>query len=95
MEVAKLLDRLEEQILETQKDIAKVNYEATEDDYEIVDGERVYTTEFLDSMPSNYATLLGRFGTLMEVKTQVEESVSKEFTEVFKVFNNSRMTKEL
>ena len=36
-------------------------------DYEILNGEKVWKEEYLEEMPSDFATMLGRFGTLQEI----------------------------
>ena len=48
-------------------------YPYSESDYEIVDGEKIYTAEYLKSMPSGCAYCLGRYETLTHIRDRLEE----------------------
>jgi hypothetical protein len=67
------LDQIESEIEHLEYQLYVHPFAATEDDYEIVDGEKIYTAAFLGSMPASYHSMLIRFGTLMEVKERLEE----------------------
>ena len=67
------LDQIEREIEHLEYQLYVHPFAATEDDYEIVDGEKIYTAAFLESMPASYHSMLIRFGTLMEVKERLEE----------------------
>ena len=67
------LDQIEREIEHLEYQLYVHPFAATEDDYEIVDGEKIYTAAFLGSMPASYHSMLIRFGTLMEVKERLEE----------------------
>ena len=49
-----------------------------ENDYNIVDGEKVYTSEYLDNVSIRYNTMLTRWGTLWELKKQLEKCLALE-----------------
>lgn len=72
MNFAQLITRIDEDISQMEIQLYHHPYQAMEDDYEIIDGEKVYSQEFLSNMPPEYATMLARFGTLMEIKSYIE-----------------------
>ena len=71
--IRRFLDQVEREIEYLEYQLNVHPFAETEDDYEIVDGEKIYTAAFLESMPASYDSMLIRFGTLMEVKERLEE----------------------
>ena len=71
--IRRFLDQIEMEIEHLEYQLYVHPFAATEDDYEIVDGEKIYTAAFLESMPASYHSMLIRFGTLMEVKERLKE----------------------
>jgi len=71
--ICRFLDQIKREIEHLEYQLNAPPFAATEDDYEIVDGEKIYTAAFLGSMPASYHSMLIRFGTLMEVKERLEE----------------------
>ena len=55
-----------------------------ESDYYIVDGEKVYTSEWFDNVSIRYNTMLTRWGTLMGIKEQLEKCLALESQRNFK-----------
>ena len=88
-----ILNTIADEITYLEAQLYVHHYSATEEDYEIKDGEKVYTEEFLSEMPSDYATMLGRYGTLVEIKNLIQNSHAQETHEDFSLFpseNNPR-----
>ena len=76
MDIKTHLDELENEIVTAQYLIEKHDYAAQESDYEIVNEQKTYKQEYMNNMPYDYATLLGRFGTLIEVKEKLEDTLN-------------------
>lgn len=68
-----IIDHIQDQITDLEVKLYHHPYRAGESDYQMIDGEQVWTEEFLNNMPSDYATMLGRFGTLNEIKVLLDE----------------------
>ena len=54
-------------------------YPYSESDYEVVDGSKIFTAEYLNNMPSGLAYRLARYETLLEIKDRLEESLKSAF----------------
>ena len=74
MKVPDIINGMNVELQELEESLYNHPYQALEADYEIVDGQKVYTKEFLDNMPIEYNTMLTRFGTLLELKERLQES---------------------
>ena len=49
-----------------------------ENDYNIVDGEKMYTKEYFENVSLEYDAFLTKFGTLWEIKEQLEKCLALE-----------------
>jgi hypothetical protein len=59
---------LEKMLVQTEQGMASVNYQCTEEDLTINEnGEKSYTQEYLDNMPTELALGVGRHSALLDV----------------------------
>tara|TARA_Y100001973_G_C5200244_1_gene337100 strand:- start:377 stop:697 length:321 start_codon:yes stop_codon:yes gene_type:complete len=74
MRIPEIINQMELELQDLEESLYSHPYAASPSDYEIVNGEQIYTDEYMENMPIEYNTMLTRFGTLFELKQQLEES---------------------
>ena len=73
----KLRDELLDQLYEVECLMEKSGYNPTEKDVRIKNGITTYKKKYLDNMPSEYSTLLGRHSALLDT-IQILENIEEE-----------------
>jgi len=78
----KLKDKLLDLLWETEAILNGSGYMATDDDWELVEGKKTYSKAYLDKLPSEFSTMLGRHSAIMDLLDLIEKTERDEVQDI-------------
>ena len=77
------INQIEQEMRNLEAQLGSHPYRITSEDSSIVDGQQVFSDEYIANMPADYSMILGRFGAFEEARNIIEKAQAKE------ILNNS------